>query len=128
MALQPSMSPVLRHARMRGLCDPSQIELVGDPLAPADPPFVLPDAFTKGERFFSVNGIFLHFCGRRATIPYVLADMCLGCGRCAESCPKHLIQIVDRKASMQRKGCISCFCCQEMCPAHAIGVKRKGLF
>ena len=53
---------------------------------------------------------------------------CIGCGRCAESCPMHLIHIENRKAVMTSKGCISCFCCQEMCPAHAIEARRKGLF
>ena len=126
MALRPTMSPVLRHARLRKLIDPAQIERTGDELIPADPPFILPDAIAKGERFFSVNGIFHHFCGRRKTYPSVLPDVCVGCGRCAESCPKHLIQIENGKAQMQRKGCISCFCCQEMCPAHAITVRTRG--
>ena len=52
---------------------------------------------------------------------------CVGCGRCAESCPKHLIEIKERKAVIKRAGCISCFCCQEMCPAHAIEAKKRGL-
>ena len=56
------------------------------------------------------------------------SNRCIGCGRCAESCPMHLIHIENRKAVMTSKGCISCFCCQEMCPAHAIEARRKGLF
>ena len=61
-------------------------------------------------------------------LPRVDAAKCIGCGRCAESCPMHLIHIENRKAVMTSKGCISCFCCQEMCPAHAIEARRKGLF
>ena len=49
---------------------------------------------------------------------------CIGCGRCAESCPRQVIQIQGGKASIDLKNCISCFCCQEMCPVKAIGAKR----
>ena len=57
--------------------------------------------------------------------PVIRKSKCIGCGRCAESCPRHLIDVVDRKAVIVRKGCIACFCCQEMCPAHAIDAVRK---
>ena len=59
--------------------------------------------------------------------PYPKLDVkkCVGCGKCAESCPPKIIVIEGRKAHFTRKGCISCFCCQEMCPAKAIGVKRS---
>ena len=125
MALRPNMAPIIRYARQKGLSDPASITFTGDALVPADPPFLLPDAITKGERFFSVNGLFHHFFGRKRTFPVVLADQCIGCGKCAESCPKSIISIVERKAVIGPKGCISCFCCQEMCPAHAIEAVRK---
>ncbi len=57
--------------------------------------------------------------------PYMDANKCIGCGRCAESCPAHVITVTDGKAKPSRKGCISCFCCQEMCPVQAISVKRR---
>jgi ferredoxin len=125
MALRPTMVPTLRYARKRGLCDPATVELTGDPLVAADPPFLLPDAITKGERFFSVNGLFHHFFGRKRTYPVVNTELCIGCGRCAESCPKKIITLRERKAVIADKGCISCFCCQEMCPAHAIETQRR---
>ena len=58
-------------------------------------------------------------------LPKVDHTKCIGCGKCAESCPPHIIKIRNRKAHFTSKGCISCFCCQEMCPVHAIGVKRR---
>ena len=125
MALQPSMAPTIRLARKRGLCDPQAIQQIGDGLIPANPPFILPDSIITKERFFSTRGLFHHFFGRKRTYPVILADKCIGCGRCGESCPKHLIDIMSKKAVIARKGCISCFCCQEMCPAHAIDVVRK---
>ena len=56
--------------------------------------------------------------------PQVDTNICVGCGKCAESCPAHIIEIKNRKAVFKKKGCISCFCCQEMCPVKAISVKK----
>ncbi|MGN1148550.1 MAG: 4Fe-4S binding protein, partial [Lachnospiraceae bacterium] len=56
--------------------------------------------------------------------PQLNKELCVGCGKCAESCPAHIIKIADKKAHFQKKGCISCFCCQEMCPMKAISVKK----
>ena len=98
MGLRGDMPSTVRAARRRGLMQE---------------PAVL-----TGHRFF----------GRGRALPRVDAAKCIGCGRCAESCPMHLIHIENRKAVMTSKGCISCFCCQEMCPAHAIEARRKGLF
>ncbi|MDD3214580.1 MAG: DUF362 domain-containing protein, partial [Eubacteriales bacterium] len=125
MSLRPVMAPTIRYARKRGLSDPAAIELVGDPVLPANPPFQLPDAIATSERFFTVNGLFHHFFGRKRTYPHIRTEACTGCGRCAESCPRHIIDIVEHKAVIDRKGCISCFCCQEMCPAHAVDVIVK---
>ena len=58
-------------------------------------------------------------------LPKVDRSRCVGCGKCAESCPPQIIRIKDRKALFTSKGCISCFCCQEMCPVHAISIKRR---
>lgn len=123
MGLRPSMVPVLRAARECGVLS-GNVELAGDTPVPADPPFLLPDAITGRERLFSANGIFHRLCGRGRAYPSVLPEKCVGCGRCAESCPMHIIQIRSQKAVISEKGCISCFCCQEMCPAHAIEARR----
>ncbi len=125
MALNPVMAPLIRHARKRGLSDPGELVWRGDPLIAADPPFLLPDAIVTRERFFSVNGLFHHFFGRKRTYPVIRTERCVGCGKCAESCPKHLIDVVERKAVIRRKGCISCFCCQEVCPAKAVDAVKK---
>ena len=88
----------------------------------------LPDAVLGKERFLSRKGLFHGFFGRGRALPRVDAAKCVGCGRCAESCPMHVIRIENRKAVMTSKGCISCFCCQEMCPAHAIEARPRRLF
>lgn len=56
--------------------------------------------------------------------PQLDREKCVGCGKCAESCPAHIIQIKNKKAVFKKRGCISCFCCQEMCPMKAISVKK----
>ena len=123
MALPDRMAPVIQAARKRSL--PSgTIALEGDALIPASPAFKLPDAIIGKERLLSFHGLFHHFFGRKRSYPKLIPNRCVGCGKCAESCPEHLIEIVDRKAVIQRKGCISSFCCQEMCPAHAIDVTK----
>lgn len=122
MGLRISSIPVLRLAKERGLLS-GKTELVGDHFTPAKPPFKLPDSIVGKERVLSVKGIFHRISGRKKAFPYVLPDKCIGCGLCAESCPKHIIQVINKKAVISRKDCISCFCCQEMCPAHAIEAK-----
>ena len=123
MGLPLSMAPVIQAARRRGLSAGSVV-LCGDEFTPADPPFELPDAIIGKEKLFTFNGLFHHFFGRKRAYPKLIPDRCIGCGKCAESCPMHIIEIKDRKAVIGKKGCISCFCCQEMCPARAIEAVR----
>ncbi|MBR3874739.1 MAG: DUF362 domain-containing protein [Clostridia bacterium] len=123
MGMTAKMPPIVAASRRRGKLDTGAI-LTGDALIPANPPFTLPDAILGKERFWTPNGLFHVFCGRGRVYPRVNTAKCVGCGKCAESCPMHLITIEDRKAVIRKKGCISCFCCQEMCPAHAIDAKR----
>ena len=59
--------------------------------------------------------------------PKIRRGECVGCGKCAESCPQHTIQIRDGKAVIDYKKCIRCFCCHEMCPKHVIDIRRWSL-
>lgn len=60
--------------------------------------------------------------------PVIRKKDCVGCGKCAESCPAKTIRILDRKAQIDYSKCIRCFCCHEMCPVKAIDMKRSRLF
>lgn len=128
MGLNANQTPMLRIARERGWYDPTQLQLTGDDVEPASPPFALPDSaeldftgklpsFMRGSASRLLKGIF-------RVVPTVDKDRCIGCGKCAESCPPHIINIQNGKAVFTRRGCISCLCCQEMCPAHAVSVRR----
>ena len=129
---QPEDIPLVDCARERGLCPSSAdgVELCGDPLRTfAD--FRMPRSRTVD--FVSsiprpLRGICEPIIRRYLTPrPKVLKNKCVGCGKCAESCPAHTIAIVDRKACIDRSKCIRCYCCHEMCPIHAIQVKRSKL-
>lgn len=58
-------------------------------------------------------------------MPRIKKKVCIGCGKCAESCPQHTISLTEKKAVIDLHQCISCFCCQEMCPVKAIKTVRR---
>lgn len=128
MGLNPDDIVMLRQARERGLIQPDAIELLGDSIPEHRTAFKKPD--TSNLDFSSSVPSFLQktFAAVMKRIlksyPKLEPDKCIGCGKCAESCPVQIIEIKDKKAKFRRKGCISCFCCQEMCPMKAISVKK----
>ncbi len=138
MKLDPMKIEMIRQAVEAGLARPGEIELAGDPVPENLTPFKLPD--TKKLDFSGnlpkfLEKPFVFFAARLLkSFPQVDREKCVGCGKCAESCPAHVIRIARvrrpgasgsiKKAVFRRKGCISCFCCQEMCPVKAISVKK----
>lgn len=127
MGLDPAAVPHLKAAAALGVL-PESIEYAGDKMPPPDP-FKLPDAvkspgFTDSIPAFISKPVLAVLNRLVRSFPSVDRSKCIGCGRCAESCPQHIIKVADGKAGMPKKGCISCFCCQEMCPVHAISAKR----
>ena len=50
----------------------------------------------------------------------IQADLCIGCGRCAESCPRQAISVINGLAQINQRLCNRCRLCLELCPRGAI--------
>lgn len=128
MGIAPLEISMIRQAVETGLAKPDEINIVGDKVPEGLTPFVRPDTqmldFSSNVPAFlakPARAIMSHFL---KSYPKVNHNICIGCGKCAESCPAHIIKIKNNKADFTKRGCISCFCCQEMCPVKAISVKK----
>ena len=130
VGLEPEKIVMLRegHEQGYGPLDLSELELVGDPMET----LLAPD-FLKAEAsstdFIDRLPKFLRPAAKKLATPYPRIDKkrCVGCGKCAESCPQHTISLRDGKAVIRYQNCIRCFCCHEMCPKHVVQIKRLGL-
>ncbi len=127
---EPDSILTIQNARERGLCplNYNELELAGDPL-PVFSDFKMPRSRTvdfQSNIPRPLRGICKPVIDRFFTPkPVIDRKICIGCGKCAESCPAHTISVVNRKAEINRANCIKCYCCHEMCPVHAISVKRS---
>lgn len=128
MGMDPMQIDMLRIAAKKGLIKAHELKLAGDSIPDSLTPFRLPD--TKQLDFSDALPAFLKKPFNKIasrlfkSYPQLDAKLCVGCGKCAESCPSQIIYIKNKKAHFQKKDCISCFCCQEMCPLKAISVKK----
>ena len=130
VGLEPEKIAMLRegHERGYGPLDLSELELVGDPMET----LLVPD-FLKAQAsstdFIDRLPKFLRPAAKKLATPYPRIDKkrCVGCGKCAESCPQHTITLREGKAVIRYQNCIRCFCCHEMCPKHVVQIKRLGL-
>ena len=129
--MKPEEIYMLRSAMERGLSPRSagELEVLGESLETyIQKDFVQPES--KTSNFIEKLPRFLRPLATRlaAPAPKIRKEECVGCGKCAESCPQHTIPIEDGKASIDYKGCIRCYCCHEMCPKHVIDIRRLPLF
>jgi polyferredoxin len=97
--------------------------------------FVVLGIFTKGGRGFClflcpvgacstfIHAIGVHVPGTFAM--HVQADRCVGCKRCAETCPMRAIQVQDHTARVGVHQCIICQECEKACPKQAISYGRQ---
>ena len=77
----------------------------------------------------SMMGLVERFMSKR---PVVIANRCVGCGICEQTCPLENKAVIvredstgNRVAAYDYSRCIKCYCCQEMCPERAITVKKS---
>ncbi len=126
--------PTLHAAVKRGLLseDTGAIKVSGD----LDE-FIIPDFKTVQAQ----KDVFFHIFGKGAIgriadsiaakvmtpFPKLEPSICIGCGKCAETCPAKAITMRDRKPVIDRSVCIHCFCCQEFCPKGAMQVGRHAI-
>lgn len=96
---------------------------------------VLFGIFTKGGRGYcnfwcpvgAVQNI-LHYFGNKLGVAYAVQvdqDKCIGCSKCAVSCPMTSITMQDSKAKISLHNCIICGECVHKCPMKAIRYRRK---
>lgn len=126
MNLGVSDVPTLRAAQERGLIpeDVSELNLFGDLAS-----FVIPDFQLTPKhdvRLWGSKNPFIAkiLSGLFASSPAIDLESCVGCGECKTVCPAHAIDILDRRAKIDKGKCIRCFCCQEFCPKGVIRVRR----
>jgi uncharacterized protein (DUF362 family)/Pyruvate/2-oxoacid:ferredoxin oxidoreductase delta subunit len=133
IGVDPQTIFTVKNSIKRGLCcgDPQKLEIIGTANLPQQP-FAVPtdigvDFMGKVPKLFRKPvkaAIGKWFTSR----PVIRKKDCVGCGKCAESCPAKTIRIENRKAVIGYSKCIHCFCCHEMCPVKAIDIKRTKLF
>lgn len=126
----PDKIPIVNDAIERGLCPKSvdEIEILGDGLPEAPIKIKAPDSASLDFVATMPNFIKKPINKLFTPHPKIIKKGCVGCGKCAESCPQHTIKIVDRKAQIDYSNCIKCFCCHEMCPRKTIEIKRFNIF
>ena len=122
-------------ARKRGLleADMADISVLGEDIASFTVhDFREPDA-SRGTFLRNLPHL---FGGRLAEFlsprPEIRKKDCIGCGVCANSCPRHAIRIQQKqskkRAVIDYKNCIRCYCCQELCPIHAVSIHKNPIF
>lgn len=62
--------------------------------------------------------------------PVINKKVCIGCGECERSCPKHTIELRQTKSGKRQAyiiddNCIKCYCCQELCPFKAVKIRKN---
>ena len=122
--------PTLKAAIKRALCSENifELEICGDDYKKFEAhDFKKPDSreagFIEKLPFFIRNPIVAFVTPK----PVIRKKDCIGCGKCAESCPKQAIKILNKKAIIDYSKCIKCYCCHEMCPVKSIDIKRLRL-
>jgi len=121
IGIDPASVPTISNGVSRGLTTGKlkDIEIVGERLD-SFPNIRFEPAMKKS---LPAPKFIMNVVGNRFTLkPIPDLEKCIGCGNCVMGCPKHCIQIVNKKARMDYKVCIRCYCCHELCPERAIDI------
>jgi ferredoxin len=113
----------LAAARGLGVADPKAIARVGEMRALEFGKVQLPRSHWYYRVPTWVSAPFYRFARVR---PRLAPEMCIGCGRCVEVCPRDAIK-ADRPVEIDLERCIGCLCCVEICPQGALTPRRGWL-
>ncbi len=125
----PDKIYTVRSAKKRGLsaCSADELTLLGDEVK-LFPDLIKPVShgvdFSSSLPKWFPKKVLNHFSSK----PQIIKKGCIGCGKCAESCPAQTIELSGRKAKIHYDNCIRCFCCHEMCPVKTIKIKRSRFY
>jgi len=126
IGLSPKDVPTLAVAAEIGKAPPSadMLTVSGDWQALCIPDF--DNIHVRHSLQFEGGGKFAAMFVRSAlrASPRPSKKICIGCKKCAEICPAHIITMKNGFPVIDRKKCITCFCCQEFCPVGAMKVHR----
>ena len=128
VGMKPTDALTQSCAIKRGLSPKSikEIEILGDDLENFKVNnFIMPDTHTDGKIMGLPSFLTKPLLKFVAPKPVIHLKECIGCGKCAESCPAKTIDIRNKKAVIDYSKCIKCFCCHEMCPVKAIEIKKR---
>ena len=91
--------------------------------------------FTKGGRGYcnflcpvgALQNLTHYFSSRLGFAQKMQVDeqQCIGCKKCATSCPMRAITVQDKRAKISLHNCIICGQCAHICPVQAIHYGRK---
>lgn len=119
-------NPVIKNAVDRGLCEPNNIEIIGDPideLIVND--FAKPPVYHANVLQGRVPKFLEEMLGNMLVLyPKFNKTKCVGCAICAKSCPNGAITMIDNLPQLETEQCINCFCCHELCPQKAVEIRR----
>lgn len=130
IGLKPVELWTVQQSIVRGLLqNPDNLQILGDSIEDLAVTGFLPARSSSVDFVDRAPKLLRPLLKKLATpLPRVRKSLCIGCGKCAESCPQKVIDLKNGKADIRTKGCIHCFCCHEMCPLHVIDIKRFGVF
>ena len=122
MGFSPDRIPVLVDALSRGLIPSSadKLDWHGDALGNIATFFRPATNKLPGDGLRFIPRPVRALIHRRVSPYPAIRKSCIGCGKCAEICPRQIITVSDKRASIEYETCIKCYCCHEICPVQAI--------